>query len=89
MTTPALDDPVSTARRGLRVHRWTTVITTTGTGVVVVALASRLGVAAAVAAATASSAASARAVRHAVVGDHRWRRAMDIGGCPGAGDEER
>lgn len=39
MTTPSFDDRLGRARWVLRVHRWTTVITTAATGVVLVAFA--------------------------------------------------
>ena len=88
MTNPPADDPLGRARRGLRMHRWTTVITTMGTGVVLVALASRLGVAVAVTVAIIVVAATGLAVRHAVAGDRRWRRAMQGRRNPGADGPE-
>jgi len=76
MTNPSFDDRLGRARWGLRVHRWTTVITTAATGVVLVAFASRLGSASAVAAAALAAAALALAVRRAVAADRRWRHAI-------------
>ena len=78
MTRSPLDHALPVARRGLRAQRWTTVITTTGTGVVLVALASRLGAAAAVTVAVVVAAAIGVALRNAVAGDRRWRRATHI-----------
>ena len=89
MTSSPLDDPLRVARRGLRTQRWTSVITTAGTGVVLVALASRLGAAAAVTAAIVVVAATALAVRHALAGDRRWRLATHLNRSPAAEGEER
>lgn len=78
MTRSPLDDPLRSARRELRAHRWTTVITTASTGVVLVALASRLGGASTIAVAVLAAAAVVHAVRRAAAGDRRWRRATQI-----------
>lgn len=86
----AVDSPLTRARRGLRMHRWTSVITTAGTGAVLVALAARTGTAAAVAMAGFAAAALAAAVWRAATGDHRWRRAMGTAPTPPIrGREER
>lgn len=87
--TPAIDNPLTRARRGLRGHRWTAVITTAGTGVVLVALAARIGTAA-VAVAVFAAAALAMAVWRAATGDRRWRRALENAHTPPVrGREER
>ena len=86
--TPPVDNPLSRARRGLRVHRWTAAIATATTGVVLVALASRLGIALPVA--LFAAAATAMAVWRAAAGDRRWRRAVQITRTGRArADEER
>lgn len=87
---PASDNPLSTARRDLRVQRWTAVLTTAGTGVVLVAFAARLGTPAAVAAAVFAAAALAMAVWRAANGDRPWRRASAAVRTPSIrGSEER
>jgi len=75
MSTPTHDRALDTARRGLRTWRWATVLTTAGTGVVVVALASRVGDASAVLAAVVGATAFAVAIRRSLSTDRRWRRA--------------
>lgn len=89
MTRSPHDDALGVARRGLRAQRWTTVVTTTGTGVVLVALASRLGAPVAVAVAVVVVAAIGVALRNAVAGDRRWRRATHIDHSRRSEGEER
>lgn len=89
--TPATDNPLTRVRRGLRVHRWTAVITTAAlAGVVLVALAARTGTAGAVAVAVLAATALAMAVWRAATGDRRWRRALGTAHTPPVrGREER
>ena len=56
-------------------RRWTSVVTSAGIGIILVALAARLGSTVAVATALFAVVAVVAAVRLAVVGDRRWRRA--------------
>ena len=62
--------------RALARRRWTSVVTSAGVGIVLVALAARLDPTAAVATALFAVVAVAAAVRLAVVEDRRWRRAL-------------
>ena len=88
--TVASDNPLTRARRGLRVHRWTAVITTAGTGVVLVALAARADTVAAVAVTDLAATALAVAIWRAASGDRRWRRALGTAHTPPVrGREER
>lgn len=76
MSTPTHDGTLDTARRGLRTWRWTAVITTAGTGMVMVALASRVGDASAVVAGILAATAFVLAILRALTTDRRWRQAM-------------
>ena len=74
--TPSADNELSRARRSLASRRWTAVITTTGTGVVLVALTARMTTEAAVAVAVLVAVAIGAAVWRAATEDQRWRRAL-------------
>lgn len=75
---PSENTTLRAAGRGLARMHWTSVATTAGVGVVLVALAARLGgTAAAVMAFVAGSAVLAAAWR-AIIEDRRWRRALSI-----------
>jgi hypothetical protein len=74
--TPSENTDLRHVGRGLARGRWTAVVTSTGVGTVLVALATRLGPAAAVATALFAVAAVAATVRLAVTEDRRWRRAF-------------
>ena len=72
-------------RRGEAGRRWTSVVTSAGVGIVLVALATRLGTAAAVVTTLFVVVATAAAVRTAVTQDDRWQRAFDALRNDGAG----
>lgn len=72
--TPSENTDLRHVGRGLARRRWTSVVTSTGVGTVLVALAARLGPAAALAMALFAVAAVAATVWHAVADDCRWRR---------------
>ena len=81
MTPPAAND-LGTAKRAQASRRRTAVLTTAGTGLVIVALAARLGQAAAIAAAVFAGAAVAAAAWRAAAEDRRWRHAFDVARTP-------
>jgi len=74
--TPSVDNELVRARRGLAWRRWTPVITTSATGVVLVSLAARGGTGAAVAVALFVVVAIGAAISRAAAEDRRWRRAL-------------
>jgi hypothetical protein len=74
--TPSENTDLRHVGRGLARRRWTSVVTSTGVGAVLVTLAARLGPAAALATALFAFAAVAATVWHAVTEDRRWRRAF-------------
>lgn len=74
--TPSVDNELSRARRGLAWRRWTAVLTTIVTGVVLVALAARIGTGAAAVVAVFVVVAVGAAVWRAAAEDRRWRRAL-------------
>lgn len=78
--TPPANNEVTRARRGLARRRWTSVLTTAATGVVLVALAARVSGAAALATASFTVVAVAAAAWRAVAEDRRWRRLVDDAG---------
>jgi hypothetical protein len=78
--TPPADNELTRARRGLAWRRWTSVLTTAATGVVLVALAARVGAAAAVATALFAVVALGAAAWRAAAEDRRWRRLVDVAG---------
>ena len=83
--TPSVDNELSRARRSLAWRRWTAVITTSATGIVLVALAARLATAAAVAVALFASVATAAAAWRAAAEDRRGRHLLDVPRARGAG----
>ena len=87
--TPAADNELTRVRRGLASRRWTAVITTSGTGLILVALAARLATAAAVAAALLVAIAIGAAVRRAATQDRQWRRVLSTTRADAAGEEPR
>ena len=76
--TPSVHNELSRARRSLAWRRWTAVITTTGTGVVLVALTARLATQAAVVVALLVAVAIGAAAWRAATEDRRWRRALGV-----------
>jgi hypothetical protein len=73
--TPAEHIDLRQIRHTLARRRWTAVVTSAGVGIILVALAARLGPTAAVASALFAVVAVVAAIRLAVVEDRRWRRA--------------
>ena len=74
--TPSENTDLRQVGRALARRRWTSVVASAGVGIVLVALAARLGPTAAVATALFAVAGVVAAVRLAVVEDRRWRRAF-------------
>ncbi|QYG94264.1 hypothetical protein HC251_18690 [Iamia sp. SCSIO 61187] len=88
MTYPA-ENELTFAQRGLAWGRWTAAITTTGAGIVVVALVARVGAAAAVATAVFVVVAVGAAVWRAAAEGRRWRRALGRARSGGARSPQR
>jgi len=74
---PPVGNALTTFRRGEAQRRWTAVLTTAVTGVVLVSLASRLGAAAAVAGALFAATTVTAAVWRAIARRRRWRQTVD------------
>ena len=75
--TPPVANQLSTVKRAQASRRWTALLTTAGTGLVVVALAARLGRAAAIAVAVFAAAAVIATAWRVAAEHRRWRHAFE------------
>jgi hypothetical protein len=76
--TPSVDSELSRAKQSLAWRRWTAVITTSASGIVLVALAARVATAAAVVVALFTALATAASAWRAAAEHRRWRHVLDV-----------